>query len=82
MGWQQSVSSFPVLREAKRETVSSEHALDSVVMGKLAAPIEATKWPARPLSGNSAPSLRNVPQYPLCGVCGYVVTGDSHVEDH
>jgi hypothetical protein len=56
--------------------------MHGVVMGKLAVPVEATKWPARPLSGNPAPLLRNVPQYPPRMVCGCIVTGDSHVQDH
>ena len=40
------------LREAKRETVLSEHAVRSVDRGKLAVPVKATKWPARPLWAN------------------------------
>jgi hypothetical protein len=51
----------PSVEGLKRKTVSSEHAMSGVVRGKLAVPVEATKWPARPLSGNPAPSLRNVP---------------------
>ena len=72
------VASLP-LREVKRETVLSEHAMRSVDKGKLAVLVKATKWPARPLSGNPAPSLSNVPQYPPGAVCGCIVTGDSHV---
>ncbi len=75
------VASLP-LREVKRETVLSEHAMRSVDKGKLAAPVKATKWPARPLSGNLVPSLSNVPQYPPGTACGCIVTGDSHVQDH
>jgi hypothetical protein len=72
----------PSVEGPKRETVLSEHTFRVVVIGKLAAPAEATKWPARPLSGNPAPPLRNVPQHPLDSVCGCIVTGDSHVQDH
>ena len=82
MGWQQSVSSFRLYEESETRNRFSEHMMEGVVMGKLAVPIEATKWPARPLSSNPAPSLRNVPQYPPCPQCGSIVIGDSHVQVH
>ncbi len=52
--WDGSRAVVASCREAKRKTVSSEHALDDVDMGKLVIPVEATKWPARSLSGNPA----------------------------
>ena len=67
---------------AKRETVLSEHAMYCVVMGKLAAPIEATKWPARSSFGQPGAITKNVPQHPPYAACGCIVTGDSHVQDH
>jgi hypothetical protein len=82
MGWQQSGSSFPFLREAKRKTVSSEQAMDDVDMGKLVIPVEATTWPARSSFGQPGVLLRNLPQHPHGIACGCIDTGDSHVQDH
>jgi hypothetical protein len=56
--------------------------MDDVDMGKSAAPIEATQWPARSSFGQPGVILRNVPQYPHGIACGCIDTGDSHVQDH
>ena len=76
------VADLVILGRRNAKPFLSEQARCGVDMGKLAARLKPPNGPPGPLSGNPAYPLRNVPQHPSSRVCGSIVTGDSHVQDH